>query len=336
MTQITIKDIARKLGLSPSTVSRALNDHPYIKSETKKLVKNLAESLGYEPNIVARSLQAKGSNQIGIIVPEIKHDFFAKAISGIEDVAYQEGYTVIVSQSNEEAEREKTNAEALFKFRAAGLIVSLSQTTRDISVFKNLIKKGVKIVFFDRVTEELECHKVLIDDYHASFEAVDFLVKSGYKKILHLAGPQTLMNCRQRLEGYKAALEKNGMELDDNLIIVGGMHESDGINSVKSALENGVKFDAVFAVNDPAAIGAALHLRNVNIKIPDDVAIIGFSNNPITEYFTPTMSTIEQPAYEMGKSAASMLLSLIKNEKVENKRVTLPTKLIIRESVRSK
>lgn len=334
MAQITIKDLAITLGLSTSTISRALNDHPDINPETKKLVQQTATELGYEPNIVARNLKAKYSNQIGIIVPEIKHDFFSKAISGIEEVAYKAGFTVIVSQSNEDVLREKINANALYLHRVSGLIVSLSQTTEKIEHFKNLLEKGVSIVFFDRVSkEDNDTYKVVVDDYQSSYNAVKYLISKGYKRIVHFAGPKILQNCSERLAGYKKALEDSGIGFTEELVVHGGMHEDDGIKNIEYLNNNNVKFDAIFAVNDPVAVGAAIYLKKNGIKIPDNVAIIGFSNNPITEYMTPSLTTVEQPAYEMGKMAASMLISLIKgeDEKVE-KKVVLPAKLIIRES----
>lgn len=334
MNQVTIKDLASNLGLSASTISRALHDHPGIKVETKKAVLSLANELGYEPNIVARNLKAKYSSQIGIIVPEIRHDFFSKAISGIEDVAYKEGFSVIISQSNENEERERINASSLYLHRVAGLIVSLSQTTHQFDHFVNLIDKGVKIVFFDRVYEGLDTYQVVIDDYQASYNSIKYLISKGYKSIVHLAGPQVLLNCKDRYQGYKDAIMDHGLPFDEHLVVFCGMHESDGINELNSLVKRGVKFDAVFAVNDPVAIGVSITLKSLGFKIPEEVAIIGFSNNPITGYVTPSITTVEQPAYEMGKKSAETLISLIKGEKdVElQKRITLPTKLILRES----
>jgi LacI family transcriptional regulator len=230
--------------------------------------------------------------------------------------------------------REKINANALYLHRVSGLIVSLSQTTEKIEHFKNLLEKGVSIVFFDRVSkEDNDTYKVVVDDYQSSYNAVKYLISKGYKRIVHFAGPKILQNCSERLAGYKKALEDSGIGFTEELVVHGGMHEDDGIKNIEYLNNNNVKFDAIFAVNDPVAVGAAIYLKKNGIKIPDNVAIIGFSNNPITEYMTPSLTTVEQPAYEMGKMAASMLISLIKgeDEKVE-KKVVLPAKLIIRES----
>lgn len=334
MNQITIKDLATNLGLSASTISRALNDHPDINIETKKLVNDLAEKLEYEPNFMARNLKSKNSNQIGIIVPEIKHDFFSKAISGIEEVAYKAGYTVIVSQSNEDEEREKLNANSLYQNRISGMIVSLSQTTKNIDHFKTLINKGMKIVFFDRVTDGIDTYKVVIDDYKSSYDAVTYLISKGYHNIIHLAGPQNLANCKNRFLGYKDAIEDANLEFNEDFVFYGGMHEDDGKEDLEKLIARNIQFDAVFAVNDPVAVGASVLLKKNGFKIPEDVAIVGFSNNPITEYVTPSITTVDQPAYEMGKLSASILISLIRDEEIqyESKTISLPSKLIVRES----
>ena len=333
MAQITIKDLAASLGLSTSTISRALSNHPDIKTETKKLVNETAAEMGYQPNIVARNLKAKYSNQIGIIVPEIKHDFFSKAISGVEEIAYKAGFTVIVSQSSEDEEREKINTNALYLNRVSGMIVSLSQSTKSVDHFQTLIEKGVKLVFFDRVSDELDTYKVIIDDFQSSYDAVKYLISKGHKKIVHLAGPKILQNCNSRYLGYKKAMEESGLGVGAGQVLYGGMHEDDGIRNVQQLIESGIEFDAIFAVNDPVAVGTILHLKSAGYKIPDQVAVIGFSNNPITEYMSPSLTTVEQPAYEMGKKAASSLISLIKGELPNvDKRIVLSTKLILRES----
>lgn len=334
MNQITIKDIASKLGISPSTVSRALNDHPDINKQTKKKIQILAAELGYEPNVIARNLKTSRSNQLGIVVPEIKHDFFAKIVSGFEDVAYDRGYTVIVAQSNEDENREKINLNSLYLNRTAGMIVSLSQNTTDTSHLRSLMDKGVKIVQFDRVSRDLDTYKVIIDDYQASYNAINYLISKGYSRIVHLAGPQNLHNCYDRFHGYRKALEQKGILFNNNLVKIGGMHEGDGQAAIESILNTKIEFDAIFAVNDPVAIGALRVLKSYNYKIPEDIALVGFSNNPITEYVSPSITTVNQPAYEMGKVSAHILISLIEEEELEynSKIITLPTEFIIRES----
>lgn len=333
MKQATLKNIAAELKLSVSTVSRALSNHPDINKETKQLVKSLASELGYRPNIIARNLKASKSNQIGVIVPEIRHDFFANALSGIEEAAYQKGYTVILAQSNEDKTREEINLNSMYLHRVAGIIVSISQTTSDSLHFKRLIDKGVKMVFFDRVCTDLHASTIHIDDMQSSYEVVKYLVNKGYKKIVHFAGPQSLTICRNRRLGYEKALTESGAEFN-SVVIEGGMHESDGYEHVNKMIQMGINRCAIFAVNDPVAVGAVKRLKEFGIKIPQQVGIVGFSNNPITEMISPQLTTVEQPAFEMGKRAAEILIKEIEDEDkiIAPSDIKLETKLIIRES----
>lgn len=333
MKQATIKNIAKELKLSASTVSRALNNHPDIHKETKRLVNSLAKELGYRPNILARNLKSSKSNQIGVIVPEIRHDFFANALSGIEEVAYQKGYTVILAQSNEDTNREEINLNSMYLHRVAGIIVSISQTTTSSGHFKRLIDKGVKMVFFDRVCNDLNASTVHIDDKQSSYDVVKYLVNKGYKKIVHFAGPQNLEICKNRKLGYEKALADCGVEFNP-VVIEGGMHETNGYNHVDTMLKMGIDNCAIFAVNDPVAVGALKRLKELGIQIPKQIGIVGFSNNPITEMISPQLTTVEQPAFEMGKRAAEILINEIEDENSEiiHSDIKLETNLIVRES----
>lgn len=333
MSQITIKDIALELGISVSTVSRALNDHPDIHDDTKDKVGKTAKKMGYRPNIIAKNLKFRQSNQIGVIVPEIRHDFFAKAISGIEEVAYHKGYTVIVSQSNEDHKREEINLNSMSLNRVAGILVSISQTTTSSEHFQNLINDGIKMVFFDRIREDLDVYKVIIDDYRSSYDAVKYLIGKGYKRILHLAGPQNIGVCQLRKNGYENAMRDSNLG-SEILTIEGGMHEKDGIENIEKLILSDEIPEAVFAVNDPVAIGAFKRLKEAKIRIPDQVGIIGFSNNPITEMIDPPLTTVDQPAFMMGKKAAEILIDQIEGNKnlPEDKTFKLDTTLIVRQS----
>ncbi|MCG6913662.1 LacI family transcriptional regulator [bacterium BMS3Abin03] len=333
MKQVTIKNIASTLNLSVSTVSRALNDHPDIHTKTKRLVKKAAVELGYNPNIIARSLKSSRSNQIGVIVPEIRHDFFANAISGIEEVAYQKGYTIIIAQSNEQQEREVINLNSMYLHRVAGIIVSISQTTTSSSHFKRLIERGVKMVFFDRVCDDLDTPRVRVDDMESSYKVVEYLIKHGYKKVIHFAGPRTLEICRNRRRGYEKALKDLRVGYEP-LIFEGGMHESDGYNLANELLKNGINSCAIFAVNDPVAVGAVKRLKESHIEIPGQIGIVGFSNNPITEMISPALSTVDQHSFEMGRKAAEILIDQIEGGKYPSSEldIKLETKLILRES----
>ena len=333
MKQITIKNIASELKLSASTVSRALNDHPDIHIQTKKLVKKVAGELGYNPNIIARNLKSSRSKQIGVIVPEIRHDFFANAISGIEEVAYQNGYTIVIAQSNEEQEREIINLNSMYLHRVAGVIASISQTTTSNNHFKLLLDRGVKMVFFDRVFYDLNTPRVYIDDLKSSYKVVEYLITKGYKKIVHFAGPQTLEICKNRKLGYEKALRD--LNYTDELVILeGGMHENDGYRLVDDLLARNINSCAIFAVNDPVAVGAIKRLKELHIDIPQQIGIAGFSNNPITEMISPSLTTIDQHSFEMGRKAAEILINNIENPDITNFNIDikLDTSLIVRES----
>jgi len=333
MTQPTIKDIANKLNISASTVSRALNDHPDISEDTKKLVSDVAKELNYFPNSIAKSLKSRRSKTIGVIVPEIKHDFFASAISGIEKVAYNSKYTILLTQSSESFEREKINTQTLESHRIAGLIVSISQKTTNSDHFKNLLNRNLPIVFFDRVCTDLEVSKVIIDDEESAFKAVNHLLQRGYKKIAHISGFPELKICNDRLMGYKRAIEEKGLDVDKSLIVFSGLHEDDGYNSLKNLVDSGNIPDAIFCGNDPVAVGAYKKIKEYGLKIPDDIALVGFSNNPITALLEPGITTIDQPSFLMGERAAEILIEQIEsNEPLKPLTEVLKTNLIIRGS----
>lgn len=332
MKHTTIIDIAEKLGISPSTVSRALSDHPDIRRETKERVRKIAGELQYSPNPIAQSLKSSRTTTIGVIVPEIKHDFFSSAISGIEEIAYQSGYTIIVCQSNESYEREVVNTNALMHHRVAGVIVSISQNTKCGDHFQDLLRRKIPLVFFDRVCDDVAASKVVIDDYRSAFDAVTHLVQRGYKRIAHFAGPKELGICKKRWNGYVDALKQSRLELQTRLVRYGGLHEQDGYNSMDSLLKEDMIPDAIFAVNDPVAIGAFQRIKEAGLRIPDDIAIVGFSNNKITSLVDPQITTVDQPSFEMGRKAAEILISTIEDKTIEPKTLVLDAKLIVRGS----
>jgi len=334
MKHNTLADIAKKLKISSSTVSRALSDHPDISKDTKEKVKELAEKLNYVPNPIAQSLKKNRTSTIGILVPEIKHDFFSSAISGIEEVAYQHGYTIILNQSNESYEREVVNTNTLMHHRVAGVIASISQNTINGDHFNLLLERNIPLVFFDRVCEDVHANKVVIDDENSAYRAVRFLIDKGYKKIAHFAGPKELYICKKRLNGYKTALSDAGLQIQSDLILYGGLHESDGYHSMDILITNNMIPDSVFCINDPVAIGAFQRIKEAGLKIPEDIGILGFSNNKITSLVDPPITTVNQPSYEMGKKAAEILIDLIKhkNKIREASTIILEAELIIRDS----
>ncbi|MHB1686759.1 MAG: LacI family DNA-binding transcriptional regulator [Ignavibacteriaceae bacterium] len=283
---------------------------------------------------MAQSLKNNRTTIIGVIVPEIKHDFFSSAISGIEEIAYHAGYTIIVCQSNENFEREVVNTNALIQQRVAGIVASISQNTKNSDHFKGVIERGIPLVFFDRVCEDISTSKVVIDDSKSAFDAVSYLIGKGYKKIAHFAGPKVLEICKRRLAGYTDALKKAHIPASKELICFGGLHETDGYNSMDLLIKQNIIPDAIFAVNDPVAIGAFQRIKEAGLKIPDDIGIVGFSNNKITALVDPPMTTVDQPSFEMGKKAAEILIEQIESGQKSGKPrvVTLEAKLIVRGS----
>jgi DNA-binding LacI/PurR family transcriptional regulator len=334
MALTTLKDLAKALHLSPSTVSRALRDHPDINPATKKRVISLADQLDYHPNSIAQSLQTQKTRTIGVIVPEIKQPFFASVINGIEEFAYAAGYTLIVCQSNETYEREVFYTRSLVSLRVAGMLVSLSQTTQSLEHLKMLQRRNVPVVFFDRVSDEIEASKVVVDDYQGAFDIVEHLVRSGYRRIAHLAGPKNLSISKFRLKGYKDALQQGKLPFKNELVVHGGLDDSDGIIGFQKLLNLRPMPDAVFAVNDPVATGAFMIMKEQGLKIPADIALAGFSNTHMTALLDPPLTTVEQPSYEIGKTAAQLLMEQImsNDENYISKFIVLKTHLVIRGS----
>jgi len=314
--QITIKDIARILGISPSTVSRALKDHPDINIDTKKAVNELALKLRYQPNAVALSLKNSRSNTIGIIIPEIVHYFFSSVISGIEDVASQRGYTVIICQSNERFAREVANARALLSHRVDGILISISKETNSFDHFVNLQESGIPLVFFDRIAPGINADQVIIDDIDASYNATRHLIETGCKRIAHFAGPQGLVIGRDRLQGYLNALTEAGLPIDNRLIIEADTFEK-ARNTVMEMLDAGIVPDGIFAVNDMTAIGAMQTILKRGYKIPADISIVGFSDGYLSGITDPHLSSVDQHGYEMGTTAAEILFQRILSEETE-------------------
>lgn len=307
---VTIKDIARELKISASTVSRALKDHPDISTETKEAVNELAKRLNYQPNAIALSLKQRRSNTIGVIIPQIVHYFFSSVISGIEDVAYDAGFNVIICQSNERYDREVDNARTLLANRVDGILVSISKETNDYSHLHSVRENGVPMVFYDRTVPGFYADQVIIDDLDAAFRATQHLIEKGCKKIAHFAGPQNLLIGQQRKEGYIKALKKAGLEVRQELVIEADNFEKARVAAIK-LLDDKNDIDGLFAVNDLTAIGAMQTLQKQGIKIPEDLAIVGFSDGRMSGITSPTLTSVDQHGYEMGTVATEMLLKRI-------------------------
>ena len=331
----TIKDIAAKLGISTSTVSRALRGHPDINKETRELIIQTAEKLDYQPNTLAQNLKRQRSNTIGVIVPQVKHVFFAEIMSGITEIAYQADFNVIISQSNENYEREVKNTQAMIAQRVAGILMSISVSTKDFSHLLAIKRRNIPLVCFDRVPEEIDVNRVMVDDYIGAFNAVEHLIERGYKKIAHLAGPKELSIGRKRYEGYRDALLKHNVPFSENNVVFGGLNEEDGVTGFHELLgKNSQRPDAIFAATDPVAIGAFSEIKQAGLRIPQDIALVGFSDNPVSSLIDPPLTSVRQPAHEIGEYAARFLFDDILDETKDKTTETkiLATELIVRSS----
>lgn len=338
MAQFTIKDLARELTISPSTVSRALRDHPDISKATKQRVMEAAERFNYQPNQLAQSLQKKRSNTIGVIVPEIRHHFFSTVISGIEEVAYENGYIIMVCQSSETLAREVINTQALVANRVAGLLIAISSETTNFDHLSGVLRQGVPLVQFDRVVEELPTSKVVVDDYKAAYEAVTHLIESGYRRIGHMAGQDGIaLNCH-RYRGYRDALRDNGLVFEEKYHLHGGYREEDGRKGAARYLAMDSLPDAILAINDPVAVGLFSEFKKAGVRIPDDVALVGFSDTPAAALIEPALTTVYQPAFAMGETAATLLMKQFAEEDAtfHPETVVLETELLVRGSSKAR
>ncbi|MBR6252071.1 MAG: LacI family DNA-binding transcriptional regulator [Bacteroidales bacterium] len=305
--QVTIKDIARTLGISASTVSRALKDHPDISAETKRQVQQLASSVNYRPNTLALGLRKSKTNTIGIVIPEIVHHFFSTVISGIDDVAYNAGYNTMLCQTNESEERERSSIQNMIDMRIDGFLISVSKNTTQFDHLTNLATDGIPVVFFDRVCEGLPSNRVITDDFEGARIATRHLISQGCKRIAHLTSASSLIISKQRRDGYTTALREAGLEVNPDYIIEADSREAIIANSDK-LITIAPEIDGLFAINDSTAITAIQLLQRNGYNIPRDIAVIGFGDGPLTEIVSPTLSTVEQKGYEMGAEAMRMLI----------------------------
>lgn len=311
---VTIKDIAKALGLSTSTVSRALRDSYEISPETKKIVLEYAKEINYRPNPIALSLKEKRSRSIGIVVSEIANSFFSQAINGIESVAHSKGYNVIITQSHESYEKEVDNLQFLASRSMDGCLLSVSTETKEFSHITHLHDRGMHIVCFDRVVEELQTHKVIVDNFKGAYDATTHLIKNGYKRIAHLSNSAYLSITKERQAGYKKALEDNGIIYDENLVkqcLHGGMIYEEVEDAMNKLLKLKQKPDAIFASADKLTTNCMRYCKAKKIAIPKSLAVIGFSNLDLTELLSPSLSVVRQPAFEMGRIAAELLIKMI-------------------------
>jgi LacI family transcriptional regulator len=332
--QVTIKDIARELGISPSTVSKALKGHPDISLPTKKAVQDLVEKWNYKPDPIALSLKGGSSKTIGVIVPEIVHYFFSTVISGIEDLANESGYHVMFCQSNERIEREVKAVDTLLLSRADGILISQSKSTFEFGHFVKIIDSGIPLVFFDRICEDLSTDRVIVDDETGAYEAVSHLIATGCRNIVHLSGPQNLAIGKGRKAGYINALKDAGLTVNEENILRCDTSEEARI-VVPSLLLRKPKPDGIFAVNDLTAAEAMKIIKHHNLKVPDDISIVGFTCGMISDITDPPLSSVEQHGYEIGREAVKLLINRIeKKTSVPAQTKVIKTELVVKGSSR--
>ena len=331
--QVTIKDIAQQLGFSVSTVSRALKDHPDISIKTREAVKQLATLLGYRPNRIALNLKNSKTNTIGLIIPEVEHYFFSSIINGIEEIAYENNYYVMVFQSNESYMREVLNLQALATNRVDGVLASFSKETHNFSHFNQIIDYEIPLVFFDRVVNDMHADTVVSDDFHGAYIAVEHLIKRGCKNIALYSSPRHLQISQGRHDGYKKALEDNGLAYNTDLVYSCDTYE-DAMKISRSILKKQNRPDGVFSVNDMTAIGVLKVAKELGIKIPDELKIAGFENSRSSKVVNPELTTVDQFGFDLGKKAATLLLKRINDQDFtyEPENIVIKPKLIIRES----
>lgn len=330
----TIHDIARKLNITASTVSRALNDHPRISEATKKAVQKIALKLNYQPNNIAAALRNGHTNIIGIIVPTIDRSFFASIVRGIEEVANASRYNVMICQSYDQYEKEVANVETLLNARVDGIIVSHAKETKEFEHFRKVREKGIPVVMIDRTNDNLEASQVVVDDYLAAFKATEHLIEQGCKKIAHFTNTLKINIYKERLRGYKEALLAHGLAYDESFVIESNLQLEDGRNSMLKLLSRQPLPDGVFSASAYGIMGALQILKEKGIRVPEEIALIGFTNEPFTSFSEPALSIVEQHSMRMGNAAAEIFLEEIADEekKYIPQKVVLKPELIIRGS----
>jgi LacI family transcriptional regulator len=337
--KVTLKQIAKELDVSISTVSKSLRDSSEISEDTRKKVQAFAKLYNYKPNNIALSLKNRKSKTICIIIPEIIHHFFATVISGVEHVANKKGYNVIVCLSDESFDKEVINMEMLANGSIDGFIMSLSKETqqkRDFHHITEVINQGMPVVMFDRITNDILCDKVIIDDNLAAFNATQFLIDKGIKKIALLTTIDYVSVGKLRTEGYIKALQNNDISVDENLILK--IEDTDNFESSIEALILNYDIEAIFAVNEIFAVTAIKTATRLGKKVPEDISIIGFTDGIISKYSSPSITTVGQNGVKMGEKAAIMLiekLEIVEEDYEEQyKTEVIETELIERESTR--
>jgi len=329
----TLKDIANALKISTATVSRALADRWDVNPNTKKLVQAEAERQNYKPNPIALRLQNKRSKTIGLIVPEFRSSFFSNIIAGIQQALDEAGFQLLITQSNESSENEERNIKLLENNMVEGILISLVKEGINNEHYQNLIDSGIPLVFFNRVCTKIEAPKVIIDDYKMAFFATEHLIYNKFKKIIHFSGPDELSVSRERKRGFLDAMKKHKLTIDNSSVVEAGIFSDKGYDVMKILIDTSNLPDAIFCFNDPTALGALKAIKEAGIRCPEDIALVGFSETEIAQLVEPPLTSIQQPTFEMGETAAKLLLEQITMATPPAPRtVSLTAKLNIRKS----
>jgi LacI family transcriptional regulator len=332
MKSITIKDIARELGVSVSTVSRALQNHPDISEPTKELVRDCARRLNYKPNLMASNLRTSKNTTIGVVIPELNHHFFASVLDGIEQTANEAGYNILICQSSEDYSREEQNVQMLLNSRVAGMLVGVSKQTTRLQHLQDVIDSGIPLVLYDRPCPSLQCDQVVSDDYVGAYNAVEYLIQTGCKRIMYFSSPMQLEVAHRRYQGWRDALQHYGLQIDGGAILTCDTRAQAIIetpNVMKSQ-----RPDAIFCVNDDCAAGVLYAAQILGLSIPADLSICGFSNAPLCRTTSPMLTTVEQHGVEIGRRAMRRLLKRLDGEQRIAQTDMVPTDLIVRETTK--
>ncbi len=337
MRPVTIKDIAAALGISKSTVSRALSpDAKNVSKDIVTKVREAAENMGYRKNEIAVNLRHRKTKTIGIIIPEAATSFYLQFTTAVQRTLQQHGYRIILALSDEDYQTERSNLDIMRSCYVDGILISSCQGKANREVYESLLKSGIPLVFFDRTVPGLNCSSVRSDDYRSAFFLVEHLVYKGYRKILHLTGPDYISNSAERLRAYSDVLNKHGIEYKPELVVAAGVDEKDGAKAMESILESGVECNAIFCFTELQALGAKKTLQEHGIRIPEDIAIVSMSGTKLSSIVYPAITAVEQPVEQMAEEAARLLLAQIANPASPKESIVLYANMVIRPSTEPK
>ena len=333
MKHITIKDIARELKISVSTVSRALQNHPDISERTKEQVRDCARRLNYKPNLMASNLRTSKNTTIGVVIPELNHHFFSSILDGIEQTANEAGYNILICQTGEDVQKEVRSVQTLISSRVAGMLVGVSKQTAQLYHLQEVLDNAIPLVLYDRACPSLKCDQVVSDDYMGAFNAVEYLIQTGKRKVMYLSSSFQLEVSRRRYQGWRDALLRYNIPITDDMLIECDTR-SKAIIATPGILQRDNRPDAIFCVNDDCAAGV-LHVAQIlGVKIPEELSICGFSNAPICRATLPMLTTVQQHGVEIGRRATARLLKRLQGEERIPQTEMIPTDLIVRETTK--